>query len=176
MNVPVVATARLERHVSKRNLFGRNAGEITITDKIPRICRVRFTDGKNHFTLECSFSIVTGRIFRPYVFSKTEGRPRFRPSGIEANVSDDFGNFSTGNTVILRRLEMKCQRTVRDTLTDERGNRNQTTVAKTKFVGPAPYLTEKNIVVKFREFRSELTELITPSRLYYLFLCHNIKC
>ncbi len=71
---------------------------------------------------------------------------------------------------------MICQRVVSNTLADERCNRNQAAVAKTELIGATPNLAEKNIVVEFREFRSELAKLVAPCRLYYLFLCHNIEC
>ena len=68
---------------------------------------------------------------------------------------DQLGDFGAGDTVVLRRLQMICQRVVCDTLTDERGNRHQAAVAKTEFVGAAPYLAEKDVVVEFCEFRGE---------------------
>ena len=52
----------------------------------------------------------------------------------------------------------------------------QTAVAQTEFFGAAPHFTEKDIIVKFREFRGELTELVAPGSLSYFFLCHNIEC
>lgn len=58
---------------------------------------------------------------------------------------------------------MISQRTVRDTLADERGDRDQAAVAQPKFVGTAPDLTEKNVVVKFREFGREGAELLAAS-------------
>ena len=68
---------------------------------------------------------------------------------------------------------MISQRTVRDTLADERGDRDQAAVAQPEFVGAAPDFTEKNIVVKFREFGREGAELLAASCLLDFFLCHN---
>ena len=69
---------------------------------------------------------------------------------------DDFGYLGAGDAVVLRRLQMICQRVVGDALADERCNRHQAAVTKTELVGAAPYLAEKNIVVEFCEFRGEL--------------------
>lgn len=66
------------------------------------------------------------------------------------------------------------KRRIGQTLTDERGDRHQTAVAKTEAVGAAPDLAEKDIVVELRELGSEFTELRAPGRLYDLLLCHNI--
>ncbi|CCY39047.1 unknown [Tannerella sp. CAG:118] len=90
-------------------------------------------------------------------------------------MSDDFGYLRTGDAVLLGRLQMEYQRMVRNTLADERSNRYQAAVAQAELVGAAPYLSEKNIVVKFRKFGGEFTQLVAPCRLYYLFLCHNIE-
>ena len=156
MDVPVVAAARLESHVGDVYLFPRDRCEVTVAGEIFGIRRVGFADGENHFTLECRFCILAGRLFRPYVFRQTECRPCFRPTGIEADMCDDFGDFGAGDAVALRRLQMICQRIVGDALTDERCNRYQAAVAKTELVGAAPYLAEKDIVVEFRKFGCEL--------------------
>ena len=126
--------------------------------------------------LESRPGVLSGSIFRPHVFGEAECRPRFRPSRIEPYVRDDLGDLRAGNTVILRGLKMECQRAVRDTLADERCDRNQAAVTQAEFVGAAPHLAEKDIVVEFREFRGELPQLVAPCRLYDLFLCHNVEC
>lgn len=156
MDVPVVAAARLESHVGNIHLLTRNRCEVTVAGEILGIRRVGFADGENHFALECSFCILSGRLFLPYLFRQTECRPCFRPTGIEADMCDDFGDFGVGDTVVLRRLQMICQRIVGDALTDERCDCNQAAVAKTELVGAAPYLAEKDVVVEFRKLGSEL--------------------
>ena len=155
MDVPVVAAARLESHVGNIHLLTRNRCEVTVAGEILGIRRVGFTDGENHFALECSFCILSGRLFRPYLFRQTECRPCLRPTRVKTDMRDNFGDFGAGDTVVLRRLQMICQRVVCDTLTDERGNRHQAAVAKTELVGAAPYLAEKDVVVEFCEFRGE---------------------
>lgn len=64
---------------------------------------------------------------------------------------------------------MKCQRAVGNALTDERCNCNQTAVAQAEFIGTAPHLTKKDIIVEFRKFWGELTQLVAPCGLYNLF-------
>ena len=156
VDMPVVTAARLERDIGNAHLLARNGSEITVTDEILRVCRIRLADRKNHFALESGFGILTGSIFRPYAFCQIECRPCFRPTCIETDVSYDFGNLGTGNAVLLCRLKMEYERIVRDALTDERGNGYQTAVAQTEFVGTAPHFSKKNIIVEFCEFRSEL--------------------
>ena len=68
---------------------------------------IRYVYLLNHFALESGFSIFTNGIFRPYVFCQIERRPCFRPTGIKTDVGNDFGNLSTGNAVLLCRLQMK---------------------------------------------------------------------
>ena len=92
---------------------------VTVAGEILRVCSVRFADRKNHSALESGFSIFTNGIFRPYVFCQIERRPCFRPTGIKTDVGNDFGNLSTGNAVLLCRLQMKYERIVCNTLTDK---------------------------------------------------------
>lgn len=89
---------------------------------------------------------------------------------------DNLRNLRTGDTILFCRLQMKCQRAVGNALTDERCNCNQTAVAQAEFIGTAPHLTKKDIIVEFRKFWGELTQLVAPCGLYNLFLCHDIDC
>ncbi len=124
MDVPVVAAARLESHVGNIHLLTRNRCEVTVAGEIFGIRRVGFADGENHFALEGCLGIHAGRLFRPYVFGQTERRPCLGSSGIKTDVRDNFGDFGAGDAVVLRRLQMICQRIVGDALTDERCNRH----------------------------------------------------
>ena len=174
--MPVVAASRFEGDVGDTHLFPRDWGEVTVADEIPGVCRVRLTDGEYHLPLEGRFRILAGRILRPHVFGKAESRPRLRPTRVKSDMGDYLRNLGAGDAVFLRFLKMEAQRAVGDTLTDERGYRHQAAVAQPQFVGTAPHLTEKDIVVEFREFGGEVTQLVALRRLYYLFLCHNIEC
>ncbi len=56
---------------------------------------------------------------------------------------DNLGDLGASDAVVLRRLQMKCQRVVRNALTDERCNRYQAAITKTELVRAAPYLAKK---------------------------------
>lgn len=102
VDVPVVTAAWFKGDIGNACLFTRDRGEVTVTSEILCISGVWFSDRKNHFALErCFFIFIFTRdIFIPYFFGKTECRPCFRPSCIEADVSDDLCNFRTRNTVV----------------------------------------------------------------------------
>ncbi len=68
---------------------------------------------------------------------------------------DNLSYLGAGDAVVFRRLQMKCQRIVGDALTDERCDCNQATVTKTKLVGAAPYLAEKDVVVELGKLGCE---------------------
>ena len=119
MDVPVIAATRFERNIGYIHLLARNGSKVTVAGEILRVCSVRFADRKNHFALKSGFGIFTNGIFRPYVFCQIERRPCFRPTGIKTDVGNDFGNLSTGNAVLLCRLQMKYERIVCNTLTDK---------------------------------------------------------
>ena len=122
MDVPIIATTRFKRNIGNRNLLTRNRGEVAITNKILRVCRIRLADRKNHFTLESSFSIITCRIFCPHSLGQIKCSPRLRPTGIKSYMGDNLGNFSTRDSVLFCRLKVKNKRTIRNTLTNEGGN------------------------------------------------------
>ena len=123
MDMPVITAARLKSYVCYRHLFARNGCEVTVTDEVLGVCCIRFADRENHLTLESGFGIFTGSIFRPYTFGEVERCPGLRPTCVETDMCDDFGDLGTGNTVLLRLLEVEHERIVRDTLTDKGGNR-----------------------------------------------------
>lgn len=78
---------------------------------------------EKHLTLERGFGIFTGGVLCPYAFGEVERRPSLRPTRVETDMGNDFGDFGTGNTVLLCRLEVKHERIVRNPLTDKGGNR-----------------------------------------------------
>ena len=47
---------------------------------------------------------------------------------------------------------------------------------QTEFIGAAPHFAEEDVVVEFREFGGERSELVAPGRLYDFFLGHNVDC
>ena len=106
MDMPVIPTARFESDIGNIHLLARNRSQVAIACEILGIRRVGFADGENHFTLECSFCILAGRLFRPYVFGQTECRPCLRPTRVKTDMRDDFGDFGAGDAVVLRRLQM----------------------------------------------------------------------
>ena len=175
MDMPVIAATRLERHIRKRNLLSRNAGKITVSREIAGVCRIRFSNGKDHFPLKCRFRILCGSVFRPYVFGKAECRPCFGPTRIESDMSDDFRYFDTGDSVFFRRLKMIRQRRVGQPLADERNDGHQTAVTQTEQVVSAPYLAEKNVVVELGKFRGERSQLFASCCLDYFFLSHTVE-
>ena len=173
MDVPVVTTARLEGDIVDNHLVVGDGGEVAVADKIAGESCVRFPDRENHLLLESGLGVFACEFLVPDLFSQPECCPCFGPTGIKTNVGEDLGDLRSGDAILFRGLEMISQRTVRDTLADERGDRDQAAVAQPKFVGTAPDLTEKNIVVKFREFGREGAELLAASCLLDFFLCHN---
>lgn len=176
MDVPVVAAARLEGHVGNGDLLARNRGQVAVAGEILCEGRVRLADREDHFALEGGPGIFAGGILRPDLLGETECRPRLGPAGVEADVGDDLGDLGAGDAVLLRRLKMVGQRTVRDALADERSEGYQTAVAQAEAVGAAPHLAEEHVVVEFREFGREIAELVASGRLYDFFLCHNVEC
>ena len=173
MDVPVVTAARLEGDIVDNHLVVGDGGEVAVADKIAGEGRVRFSDWENHLPLESGLGVFACEFLVPDLFSQPECCPCFGPTGIKTNVGEDLGDLRSGDAILFRGLEMISQRTVRDTLADERGDRDQAAVAQPKFVGTAPDLTEKNVVVKFREFGREGAELLAASCLLDFFLCHN---
>ncbi len=169
VDMPVVAAAGLEGYVGDGNLLPGNGREVTVASEILGVGRVGFADGEDHLALKGCLGILSGRIFRPYLFGEAECRPSLGPAGIKSDVGNDLGNFRAGDAVVLRRLQMIDQRGVGNTLTDERSNCHQAAVAKTKFVGAAPHLAEKNIVVKFGEFGGEVANWSRPAVCTILF-------
>ena len=171
--MPVVPATRFERYVRYVDLLLRYRGKIAVSDEILCIGRVGLSDREDHFALESRFGIRSGRILRPHLFGESESSPSLGPSGIKSDVGNNFGDFGTGDPVLLGRLEVVGQGAVGDALTDQRSKGYQTAIAQSEPVGAAPHLTEKYIVVEFREFGSEFSELFASSRLFDLFLCHN---
>ena len=55
----------------------------------------------------------------PVSYTHLDVYKRQRPTGIKTDVGNDFGNLSTGNAVLLCRLQMKYERIVCNTLTDK---------------------------------------------------------
>lgn len=72
-------------------------------------------------------------------------------------MGDDFCNLGTGNSILLCRLKMENERIVGNALTNEGGDGYQTAITQTELVSPAPYFTEKDIIVKFRKFGSKFS-------------------
>ena len=173
--MPVSAATRFERYVGNRNLLRGNHREITVADEIAGISRIRFANRENHLPLKGRLGIRPLPVLGPNVLGQTEGRPGFRPTGIKTEMGNDFGYVGTGNAVVFGRLQMIYQRIVRNALTDERRKRHQTAVPQAEFVGAAPYLAEKDLVVQLRELRGERAQLVAAGRLYNLLLCHNVK-
>ena len=54
-------------------------------------------------------------------------------------------------------MKMENERIVGDALTNEGGDGYQTAITQTELVSPAPYFTEKDIIVKFRKFGSKFS-------------------
>ena len=173
MYVPVVAAAGLERHIGKRYLIFGNRRQIAVAGKILGISGIGFAYGENHLTLESRLGIAARKVFIPYVLRKPESGPRLGPTGIESYVGNDFGDFSTGNAVLLRVLQMMEQRRICDTLGNERRDCHKATVAQRQEVVAAPYLAEKDVIVQMSELRSELAEGVASRCLYYFLLCHT---
>lgn len=176
VDVPVVAAARLEGDVGDLHLLLRKGSQVAVAGEVLRIGRIGFADGENHRALERRTRIIARRILGPDILGQPECRPGLGPAGIKSDMGDDFGDFAAGDAVVLRRLEMEGERAVGDALADKRGNRHQTAVAETEFVGSAPHLPEKDVVVERGKFGGKLPQLVAPCRLDNLLLCHNMKC
>ena len=69
---------------------------------------------------------------------------------------DNFGDLRAGDSVLSGRLKMENERIVRNALTDQGSDGHYTAVAQTEFIGAAPHFAEKDVVVEFREFGSEV--------------------
>ena len=137
MDMPVVAAARLEGHVIHGNLLRGNRVQITLSDKILCIRRVRFANGEHDLLLELFFvchSRCRSRRFRIHFLRHVERRPGFRPAGIETQLGNDFRHLRLGNPVILRRLDMILQRTVNNTAAYQAGNGYDAAVVQGKHV------------------------------------------
>ena len=176
VDVPVVAAAGLEGDIRHLHLLARDGRQIAVADEILGIGSVGLADGEDHLALEGGLGIALGGRFGPHLLGQTESRPRLRPAGVEGYVGDDLGGLGAGDAVFLRRLKVKLERRVGDTLRDERGDGHQAAVAERKQVVAAPHLSEKYIVVEMSELRSELAQSVAPCCLYDFLLCHNVEC
>ena len=110
VDMPVVPAAGFERDIGDRYLLARNRGEVAVAGEILGVCRIRFADRENHFALESGLGVLAGRILGPHALCQVECRPRFRPTGIETDVGDNFGDLRAGDSVLSGRLKMENER------------------------------------------------------------------
>ena len=108
VDVPVVATARLEGDVRDGDLLARDGSQVAVAGEILRVGRVGLADGEDHLPLEGRPGILTGRIRGPDLLGQPECRPRLGPPGVEADVGDDLGDLGAGDAVLPGRLQSEA--------------------------------------------------------------------
>ena len=128
VRVPVVAAARLKGYVEERCLTVGYLRQITVALEILGVSGVRLADREDHLALECSLCVFAFHVFAPHLLSQIECCPGFWPTGVEGDVGDDLCRFRASNSIILCRLQVIFQRTVGDSLADERSDCYQTAV------------------------------------------------
>ena len=84
-------------------------------------------------------------------------------------MGDDLCDLLTGDTVFLSAEQVVAEGFIRQALRHQGHHRHQRAIPQGEFVGAAPYLAEKDVVVEFCEFRGELPQGVPPRR---LFDCH----
>ena len=78
-------------------------------------------------------------------------------------MGDDFGDFRSGDAVLLRCIKVVCERRVGNPLADERGDGNKATVAQTEEVVAAPHLAEKDVIVEVFKLGRNSPNCVRPA-------------
>ena len=130
VDMPVVAASRLKSHIGKGYLPGRYGRQIAVAGKILGVSRIGLAYRENHASGELGLGIVALDVVGPYVFGQTESRPGLGPSGVESHVGNYLSCLCAGYAVGFGILQMMQQRTVGDSLGNERSHSNHTAVAK----------------------------------------------
>ena len=142
MYVPVVAATGLKCYISEIYANVGNGVEIAVADKVFGVCRIRIADGEDTFLLEFGFGVVGCCDVFPYLGCLSECAPCFRPSRIECDLRENFGDFIACDTVFLSFLKMICKRTVDNAAAHKSCHGDNAAVAQRKLVGAAPYFAE----------------------------------
>ena len=115
MDMPVVAAARLKRHVEDADLLGGKGREVALTDKELREGVIGGTDRENHLVLVLGLC-VGGIVIRPGLLRHTKGRPRLGPSRIKRRMRKDLRYLRLGHAVVLCGRQVIFERRVRQPL------------------------------------------------------------
>ena len=159
MDVPVVAAAGFKGDVERRNLLHRHGFEITLTDKILRKSVVRLADGQR----QRGNGIV---LLTVDLGNQRECAPSLGPAAVERKLCYDFHGFLFRNAVLLAQRQMRLELRIQARREESRDG-DHTSVPRRKLFFTRPYLAEKDVIVQLREFRSELSKVISASRLLF---------
>ena len=143
MDMPVIAAARLERHVMDADLRRRERREITPAAEILRVGIVRRADGEDHLPRMPRHRLVSiARLLPPHFLCHAERRPCLRPARIERDVRQYLRDLRPRDAVPLCTLEMIAEGRIREPLRYERDHRHKAAVTQRKLLLAAPHLAE----------------------------------
>lgn len=165
VDVPVVATSRLERDVGHRQGHPRQRCQVAPPDEVLGIGIVGLAYGEGHRSLVGRPRIPLFRVVRPDLLGQVERRPGLRPSGIERRVRQDLRDLPAGYPVCPGRPQVVPERAVRDPLGHQGHYRHERAVAQRQPIGPGPYVPEEDVVVELGELRREIPQRIPSSGL-----------
>ena len=135
MDMPVVAAARLKRHISNGQVSAEHRVQIALTDEILRICVIGLAQPEHA-------AVHLRLIFRPDLLGHIEGSPRLRPAGIKCRMRDDLCDLLTGDAVLLRAHQVVAERRIHQSLREQRHYGHQGTIPQRELVFSAPHFSK----------------------------------
>lgn len=181
VDMPIIAAAwfkgdiahGLHRLLALGQVFRCQGSQIAVAHEVLGVCRVGLADGEGQVVALAAALCGRGGIILPHLFGLIEGRPSLGPSSVEGRMGDNLGNLCARDAIFAGLTQVKGERTVGDTLADERRDGDETAVAQPQKVVSTPHLTKKDVVVEVCKLWRKLTQLGASCRLYYFLLCHN---
>ena len=100
VNMPVVAAARLKRHIVHPHLTGGEGLQIALSYKILGKSVVGSPDGEHHLFLVPGLVVIARIIVCPDLLGHVESRPGLGPSGVKGRVGQNLRDLPPGDAVL----------------------------------------------------------------------------